>query len=81
MVGTYITTKYVFDLKEEDVFLRGRPGLGDGHSYIVYGPLLNGATILMAEGKPDYPNPGRWWDLISRYGVSIFIRRPPPSGC
>ena len=77
MVGTYITTKYIFDLKEEDVyFCVADPGWVTGHSYIVYGPLLNGATILMAEGKPDYPNPGRWWDLIERYGVSIFYTTP-----
>jgi acetyl-CoA synthetase len=77
MVGTYLTTKYVFDLKEEDVyFCVADPGWVTGHSYIVYGPLLNGATILMAEGKPDYPNPGRWWDLIERYGVSIFYTTP-----
>ncbi|MGH7234955.1 MAG: AMP-binding protein, partial [Nitrospiraceae bacterium] len=73
MVGTYITTKYVFDLKDDDVyFCVADPGWVTGHSYIVYGPLLNGATILTAEGKPDYPNPGRWWHLIERYGVSIF---------
>lgn len=77
MVGTYITTKYVFDLKEEDVyFCVADPGWVTGHSYIVYGPLLNGATILTAEGKPDYPDPGRWWDLIERYGVSIFYTTP-----
>jgi len=77
MVGTYITTKYVFDLKEEDVyFCVADPGWVTGHSYIVYGPLLNGATILTAEGKPDYPNPGRWWHLIERYGVSIFYTTP-----
>ena len=77
MVGTYITTKYVFDLKDEDVFFCvADPGWVTGHSYIVYGPLLNGATILTAEGKPDYPNPGRWWDLIERYGVSIFYTTP-----
>jgi len=77
MVGTYITTKYVFDLKEEDVyFCVADPGWVTGHSYIVYGPLLNGATILTAEGKPDYPNPGRWWYLIERYGVSIFYTTP-----
>ena len=77
MVGTYITTKYVFDLKEDDVyFCVADPGWVTGHSYIVYGPLLNGATILTAEGKPDYPNPGRWWDLIERYGVSIFYTTP-----
>lgn len=77
MVGTYLTTKYVFDLKEEDVyFCVADPGWVTGHSYIVYGPLLNGATILTVEGKPDYPNPGRWWDLIERYGVSIFYTTP-----
>ena len=77
MVGTYITTKYVFDLKDEDVFFCvADPGWVTGHSYIVYGPLLNGATILTAEGKPDYPNPGRWWDLIERYGVNIFYTTP-----
>ena len=77
MVGTYITAKYVFDLKDEDVyFCVADPGWVTGHSYIVYGPLLNGATILTAEGKPDYPNPGRWWDLIERYGVSIFYTTP-----
>jgi acetyl-CoA synthetase len=77
MVGTYITTKYVFDLKEDDVyFCVADPGWVTGHSYIVYGPLLNGATILTAEGKPDYPDPGRWWHLIERYGVSIFYTTP-----
>ncbi|MCS6287072.1 MAG: acetate--CoA ligase [Nitrospira sp.] len=77
MVGTYITSKYVFDLKDNDVyFCVADPGWVTGHSYIVYGPLLNGATILTAEGKPDYPNPGRWWDLIERYGVSIFYTTP-----
>ena len=77
MVGTYLTTKYVFDLKDDDVyFCVADPGWVTGHSYIVYGPLLNGATILTAEGKPDYPNPGRWWDLIERYGVSIFYTTP-----
>ncbi|GKS65327.1 acetyl-coenzyme A synthetase [Nitrospira sp.] len=77
MVGTYTTTKYVFDLKDDDVyFCVADPGWVTGHSYIAYGPLLNGATILAAEGKPDYPNPGRWWDLIERYGVSIFYTTP-----
>ena len=77
MVGTYTTAKYVFDLKDDDVyFCVADPGWVTGHSYIVYGPLLNGATILTAEGKPDYPNPGRWWDLIERYGVSIFYTTP-----
>ncbi|MFQ5991643.1 MAG: acetate--CoA ligase [Nitrospiraceae bacterium] len=77
MVGTYLTCKYVFNLKEDDIyFCVADPGWVTGHSYIVYGPLLNGATILTAEGKPDYPNPGRWWHLIERYGVSIFYTTP-----
>ena len=77
MVGTYITAKYVFDLRDEDVyFCVADPGWVTGHSYIVYGPLLNGATILTAEGKPDYPTPGRWWELIERYGVSVFYTTP-----
>ena len=77
MVGTYTTTKYVFDMKDDDVyFCVADPGWVTGHSYIVYGPLLNGATVLTAEGKPDFPNPGRWWDLIERYGVSIFYTTP-----
>jgi len=77
MVGTYLTTKLVFDLKDDDVyFCVADPGWVTGHSYIVYGPLLNGATVLMVEGKPDYPNPGRWWDLIERHGVNIFYTTP-----
>jgi acetyl-CoA synthetase len=77
MVGTYLTTKLVFDLKDQDIyFCVADPGWVTGHSYIVYGPLLNGATILMVEGKPDYPTPGRWWDLIERYGVTIFYTTP-----
>ena len=77
MVGTYLTTKLVFDLKDEDVyFCVADPGWVTGHSYIVYGPLLNGATVLMVEGKPDYPTPGRWWEVIERYGVSIFYTTP-----
>ena len=77
MVGTYITAKYVFDLKDEDVyFCVADPGWVTGHSYIVYGPLLNGATILTVEGKPDYPTPARWWELIEQYGVSIFYTTP-----
>lgn len=77
MVGTYITTKWVFDLKDEDIiFCTADPGWVTGHSYIVYGPLLNGATILFAEGAPDYPDPGRWWSLIEKYGVNILYTTP-----
>ncbi|OGP30489.1 MAG: acetate--CoA ligase [Deltaproteobacteria bacterium GWC2_42_11] len=77
MVGTYITTKWVFDLKDEDImFCTADPGWITGHSYIVYGPLLNGTTILFAEGAPDYPDPSRWWGLIEKYGVNIFYTTP-----
>lgn len=77
MVGTYISAKWVFDLKDDDVyFCTADPGWVTGHSYIVYGPLLNGATILFAEGAPDFPDPGRWWRLIERHGVSIFYTTP-----
>lgn len=77
MVGTYITTKWVFDLKDEDImFCTADPGWITGHSYIVYGPLLNGATILFPEGAPDFPNPGRWWGLIEKYRVNIFYTTP-----
>jgi acetyl-CoA synthetase len=77
MVGTYLTTKYVFNLRDDDLyFCVADPGWVTGHSYIVYGPLLNGATILTAEGKPDYPTPGRWWELIERYGVTVFYTTP-----
>ncbi len=77
MVGTYLTTKYVFDLHDDDVyFCVADPGWVTGHSYIVYGPLLNGATIVTAEGKPDYPDPGRWWSLIERYAVTVFYTTP-----
>lgn len=77
MVGTYITTKWVFNIKDDDVyFCVADPGWVTGHSYIVYGPLLNGATILFAEGAPDYPNPGRWWSLVERYGVTVFYATP-----
>ncbi|MBI5892072.1 MAG: acetate--CoA ligase [Deltaproteobacteria bacterium] len=77
MVGTYITTKWVFDLKDEDImFCTADPGWITGHSYIVYGPLLNGATIIFAEGAPDFPDPGRWWGIIERYGVNILYTTP-----
>ncbi|MHB1285106.1 MAG: acetate--CoA ligase [Leptospirales bacterium] len=77
MVGTYLTTRWVFDIKDEDVyFCVADPGWITGHSYIVYGPLLNRATILLAEGTPDWPNAGRWWSLIEKYRVSIFYSTP-----
>jgi acetyl-CoA synthetase len=77
LVGTYATTKWVFDLKEDDVFwCTADIGWVTGHSYVVYGPLANGATVLMYEGAPDYPHRGRFWELIARHGVTIFYTAP-----
>ncbi|MEM3736572.1 MAG: acetate--CoA ligase [Candidatus Bathyarchaeia archaeon] len=76
-VGTHITTKWVFDLKDEDIFwCTADIGWVTGHSYVVYGPFSNGATVLMYEGAPDYPHPDRWWSIIEHYGVSIFYTSP-----
>jgi acetyl-CoA synthetase len=77
LVGTYATTKWVFDLKEEDVYwCTADIGWVTGHSYVVYGPLANGATVLMYEGAPDWPMKDRFWALIARYGVTIFYTAP-----
>ena len=77
MVGIYATLKYVFDIKDEDRFwCAADPGWITGHSYIVYGPLLNGATAFMFEGGPTYPYPNRWWQLIERFGITIFYTAP-----
>ncbi len=77
MVGIYSTLKYVFDLKDEDRFwCAADPGWVTGHSYIVYGPLLNGATTFMYEGAPSYPYPNRWWSLIEKYGITILYTAP-----
>ncbi len=77
MVGTYITTKWVFDIRDEDIFwCTADPGWITGHSYIVYGPLLNGATIFIYEGAPYYPDPGRWWSIIEQYRISILYSTP-----
>ncbi len=77
MVGTYLTTRWVFDMKDQDIyFCVADPGWITGHSYIVYGPLLNRATVLLAEGTPDWPNAGRWWSLIEKYRVTIFYSTP-----
>jgi len=77
MVGVYSTMKYVFDIREEDRYwCAADPGWVTGHSYIVYGPLLNGATSLMYEGAPNYPFPNRWWQLIERYGITILYTAP-----
>ena len=77
MTGTYITTKWVFDLKDEDTYwCTADIGWVTGHSYIVYGPLLNGATTLMYEGAPNYPEPDRFWSIIEKYRVNIFYTAP-----
>ncbi len=77
MVGTYATLKYVFDLKDDDRWwCAADPGWVTGHSYIVYGPLINGATSFMFEGGPVYPYPNRWWQLVERYGISVFYTAP-----
>jgi acetyl-CoA synthetase len=78
LTGVATTMKYVFDLKpEEDVFWCGADvGWVTGHSYIVYGPLANGATGVMYEGAPDYPDKDIWWEIIERYGVTIFYTAP-----
>ena len=77
LTGTAATTKYVFDLKEEDVYwCTADVGWVTGHSYIVYGPLANGATCVLYEGAPDWPDKDRFWDVIERYGVTIFYTAP-----
>jgi acetyl-CoA synthetase len=77
LVGTYATTKLVFDLREEDVYwCTADIGWVTGHSYVVYGPLANGATVLMYEGAPDWPEKDRFWSLIERYGVTVFYTAP-----
>jgi len=77
MVGIATTLKWVFDLKEEDRWwCSADPGWITGHSYIVYGPLLLGATGFMYEGAPAYPYPNRWWSLIEKYGISVFYTAP-----
>lgn len=77
MVGVYATTKYVFDLKEEDTYwCTADIGWVTGHSYIIYGPLANGATSIMYEGAPDYPDIGRFWAIVQKYAVNIFYTAP-----
>jgi acetyl-CoA synthetase len=76
-VATYITTKWVFDLKDEDIYwCTADIGWVTGHSYIVYGPLQNGATAVMYEGAPNYPEPDRFWQMIDRHKVTIFYTAP-----
>ncbi len=78
LTGVAATHRYVFDLKEDtDVYwCAADVGWVTGHSYIVYGPLANGATSVMWEGAPDYPNKGIWWEIVERYKVSILYCAP-----
>jgi acetyl-CoA synthetase len=78
LTGVSATHRYVFDLKaESDVYwCAADVGWVTGHSYIVYGPLANGATSVMWEGAPDYPHKGIWWEIVERYGVSILYCAP-----
>ncbi|MGH9457167.1 MAG: acetate--CoA ligase [Thermoanaerobaculia bacterium] len=77
LTGVYATTKWVFDLKESDVFwCTADIGWVTGHSYVVYGPLANGATVLMYEGAPDWPERDRLWELVEKYKVTIFYTAP-----
>ena len=77
MVGTYATFRDVFDIKEEDRWwCTADPGWVTGHSYIVYAPLIAGATSVMYEGAPTYPYPDRWWGIVEKYGVSVMYTTP-----
>ena len=72
-----LTFRWIFDYKEEDIhFCTADIGWITGHSYIVYGPLSNGATSLMFEGVPTYPDPGRFWEIVEKFGVNIFYTAP-----
>jgi acetyl-CoA synthetase len=76
-VGVYATFKDVFDIKEEDRWwCTADPGWVTGHSYIVYAPLIAGATSVMYEGAPTFPFPDRWWSIVEKYGVSVMYTTP-----
>ncbi len=77
LLGAHLTTKYVFDLREDDVYwCTADIGWVTGHSYVVYGPLSNGATSVMYEGAPDHPEKDRFWSIVERHKVSIFYTAP-----
>ena len=77
MVGSYLTTKYVFDLKDDDIYwCTADIGWVTGHTYSVYGALLNGATTVLYEGAPNHPAPDRFWQIIDKFGVTIFYTAP-----
>ena len=77
LAGAHVTSKYVFDLRDEDLYwCTADVGWVTGHSYIVYGPLSCGASVMMYEGAPNFPDPGRFWQIIERHGVSILYTAP-----
>ena len=77
LLGAHMTTKYVFDLHEDDVYwCTADIGWVTGHSYVVYGPLSNGATTVMYEGAPDHPEKDRFWSIVERHKVSVFYTAP-----
>jgi acetyl-CoA synthetase len=77
LVGASATHQYIFDSKETDVYwCTADIGWVTGHSYVIYGPLANGATTVMYEGTPDFPDRGRFWSLIDKYGVNVFYTAP-----
>lgn len=77
LVGVHTTFKYIFDYQEEDVYwCTADIGWITGHSYLVYGPLLNGATSVLFEGAPDFPAQDRYWQIVEKYAVNIFYTAP-----
>lgn len=77
LLGSKMTTRYVFDLRDSDVYwCTADVGWVTGHSYVVYGPLANGATSLMYEGAPNWPEPDRFWDIVEKYGVTVMYTAP-----
>ncbi len=77
LLGAYLTSKYVFDLKDSDVYwCTADIGWVTGHSYIVYGPLANGATVMLYEGAPNQPKEDRFWEIVAKYGVTVFYTAP-----
>ncbi|MCX7713816.1 MAG: acetate--CoA ligase [Chthoniobacterales bacterium] len=77
LVGTHCTSKYVFDLRDEDLYwCTADVGWITGHSYVVYGPLSCGATCMIYEGAPNWPEPDRFWRIVEEYGVTIFYTAP-----
>jgi acetyl-CoA synthetase len=77
LLGAKMTTKYIFDLRDEDVYwCTADVGWVTGHSYVVYGPLANGATSFMYEGAPNFPEPDRFWRIVEKYGVTILYTAP-----